>query len=137
MATSQEHGGLWRTRLSISLRPPFFCKSEFSCKDFPDSRVWREDCLDEKSSFLNRLLENRRTVKTLRALVLLCFGLMFAGSLAAGETGPDLLTPAERAWLAEHPEIVLGVGSEWAPAITRDANTLGVPPLFQSLNLAE
>ena len=29
---------------------------------------------------------------------------------SAGETGPDLLIPAERAWLAEHPDIVLGVG---------------------------
>jgi len=36
-------------------------------------------------------------VKNLRALVLLCFGLMLAASLAASETGPDLLTPAERA----------------------------------------
>jgi len=42
-------------------------------------------------------------VKNLRALVPLCFGLMLAGTLAAGEAGPDLLTPAERAWLAAHP----------------------------------
>ncbi len=42
-------------------------------------------------------------MKNLRALLLLCFGLMLAGTLAAGEADPDLLTPAERAWHAEHP----------------------------------
>lgn len=61
-------------------------------------------------------------MKNLHALVLLCVGLMLAGTLAAGETGPDLLTPAERAWLAEHPKIVLGVGEEWAPAVVKEAN---------------
>lgn len=61
-------------------------------------------------------------MKNLRVPLLLCFGLMLAGTLAAGETGHDLLTPAERAWLAEHPEIVLGIGEDWAPAVVRDAN---------------
>lgn len=61
-------------------------------------------------------------VKNLGAFVLLGIGLIFAGTIAAGETGPDLLTPAERAWLAAHPEIVLGVGEEWAPAVIRDAD---------------
>ena len=42
-------------------------------------------------------------MKNLHALLLLCVGLILAGTLAAGEAGPDLLTPAERAWLAEHP----------------------------------
>ena len=42
-------------------------------------------------------------VKNLGALVLLCVGLMLAGTLATGEAGPDVLTPAERAWHAEHP----------------------------------
>jgi CheY-like chemotaxis protein len=44
------------------------------------------------------------------------------GPSGAAEHSPDLLTPAERAWLAEHPEIVLGVGEEWAPAVVKDAN---------------
>ncbi|MDG4594823.1 MAG: transporter substrate-binding domain-containing protein [Candidatus Contendobacter sp.] len=61
-------------------------------------------------------------MKNLRVLALLCIGLIFAGTIAAGETGPELLTPAERAWLAEHPEIVLGVGEEWAPAVVKDAD---------------
>ena len=60
-------------------------------------------------------------MKNLRALVLLCFGLIFAGTIAASEASPDLLTPAERAWLAEHPDIVLGIGEEWAPAVVREA----------------
>lgn len=76
-------------------------------------------------------------MKNLRALLLLCAGLIFAGTIAAGETGPDLLTPAERASLAEHPKIVLGVGEEWVPAVVKDANTLGILPLFQPLDLAE
>jgi hypothetical protein len=76
-------------------------------------------------------------MKNLRVLLLLCLGLIFAGTLAAGEAGPDLLTPAERAWLAAHPDIVLGVGEEWAPSVIKDANTLGILPLFQPLDLAE
>ncbi|MBS1225685.1 MAG: Signal transduction histidine kinaselike protein, partial [Proteobacteria bacterium] len=60
--------------------------------------------------------------KNLHALLLLCFGLMLAGTLAAGEAGPDPLTPAERAWLAQHPDIVLGIGEEWAPAVVKDAD---------------
>jgi len=43
---------------------------------------------------LNYLLENRRTVKNLRALLLLCADLLLAGKIAAGETGRDPLTPA-------------------------------------------
>ena len=58
----------------------------------------------------------------LYAILLLWTGFLFAGPLAAGESGSDLLTPAERAWLAEHPDIVLGVGEEWAPAVVKDAN---------------
>lgn len=61
-------------------------------------------------------------MKTLGTLVLLCIGLLFAGTLAAAETGPDVLTPTEQAWLAEHSEIVLGVGEEWAPAVVKEAN---------------
>lgn len=60
--------------------------------------------------------------KNLGALLLLCFGLAFSGRIAAAEAGPDLLTPAERAWLAQHPEIVLGVGEEWAPSVVKNAN---------------
>ena len=66
------------------------------------------------------MLEIDEQVNNLHAILLLCFGLMFAGSLAAGQTSRDLLTPAERAWLAQHPEIVLGVGEEWAPAVVKD-----------------
>ena len=74
-------------------------------------------------------------MKNLRALVLLCFGLIFAGTLAAGEAGPDLLTPAERAWLAEHPDIVLGIGEEWAPAVVREAGGRFAGFAFDHLDL--
>lgn len=33
----------------------------------------------------------------------LCAGLLWAGQITTGETGFDLLTLAERAWLAAHP----------------------------------
>ena len=56
------------------------------------------------------------------AMLLLCVGWLLTGQLAVSQTSPDLLTPAERAWLAEHPDIVLGVGEEWAPAVVKDAN---------------
>lgn len=42
-------------------------------------------------------------MNNLHVLLLLCAGLIFAGTIAAGEADPDVLTPAERAWLAEHP----------------------------------
>jgi two-component system sensor histidine kinase/response regulator len=45
------------------------------------------------------------------ALSLLTQAIAMSPAVAA----TDLLTPAERAWLAEHPRIVLGVGAEWAP----------------------
>jgi len=79
--------------------------------------------------------KSSRLMKNLRALVLLCFGLIFAGTLAAGEAGPDLLTPAERAWLAEHPDIVLGIGEEWAPAVVREAGGRFAGFAFDHLDL--
>jgi signal transduction histidine kinase len=33
----------------------------------------------------------------------------------------DLLTPAQRAWLASHPRIVLGAGEDWAPSVVVDS----------------
>ncbi len=62
------------------------------------------------------------TMKNFLALFLLCASLLLAGPRVAAATGADPLTPAERAWLAAHPDIVLGVGEEWAPAVVRNAN---------------
>lgn len=57
-----------------------------------------------------------------RWVVLGLSALLFAGAWAG--SGPvranDLLSPAERAWLAAHPRIVLGAGEDWAPYIVRD-----------------
>ncbi len=41
--------------------------------------------------------------------------LFLAQAIVAAGNLPDLLTPAERAWLDAHPRILLGVGDEWAP----------------------
>jgi len=51
------------------------------------------------------------------ARLLFTLGLMLLLSPAGAGGMPDLLTPAERAWLAEHPRITLGVGAEWAPDV--------------------
>ena len=74
-------------------------------------------------------------MKNLCAILLLCAGLLLTGQLAAGETGPDLLTPAERAWLTEHPEIVLGVGEEWVPAVVKDTDGRFAGFAFDHLDL--
>jgi hypothetical protein len=37
----------------------------------------------------------------------------------AGATDPDLLTPAQRAWLEAHPRIVIGGGDDWPPWLIR------------------
>lgn len=51
-------------------------------------------------------------------MTLLAMGLLWlfsAQAVVAADNLPDLLTPAERAWLDAHPRILLGVGAEWAP----------------------
>ena len=47
------------------------------------------------------------------ALSLLTQAIAVSPAVAAA----DLLTPGERAWLAAHPRIVLGVGAEWPPDV--------------------
>lgn len=60
-----------------------------------------------------------------RALCLLLLTILLVGGPAAWPS--DLLTPAERAWLAAHPSIRLGVGAEWAPWVipTQDGGLTG------------
>ena len=62
------------------------------------------------------------------AILLLCAGLLLTGQLAASESGSDLLTPSERAWLAEHPEIRLGSNQNWTPyvKIQNDGTVAGI-----------
>lgn len=62
------------------------------------------------------------------AILLLCAGLLLTGQLAASESGSDLLTPSERAWLAEHPDIVLGSDQNWTPCvkIQNDGTVAGI-----------
>lgn len=80
-----------------------------------------------------RLQQSVRFLQTTRwrngwAILLLCVGWLLTGQLAAGETGSDLLTPAERAWLAAHPDIRLGTDRSWTPyvKIRNDGTIIGV-----------
>lgn len=60
-------------------------------------------------------------VKQVSAILLLCLSAL-SGPAPVAEPSADLLSPAERDWLAEHPDIVLGVGEEWAPWVIRQAD---------------
>ncbi len=53
--------------------------------------------------------------------VLFCLGMSMGRLAQATGPAPDPLTPAERAWLAAHPRIVLGAGEDWAPSVVKDA----------------
>jgi signal transduction histidine kinase/DNA-binding NarL/FixJ family response regulator len=65
------------------------------------------------------VISERRSVVSW-VLASLIFGVIaFTVPGHAADTLPDLLTPAERAWLAAHPEIRLGVGEEWEPWVVR------------------
>lgn len=55
------------------------------------------------------------------ALALLCFAVPAPGPAQPARSAPDLLTPAERAWVAAHPRIVLGAGEDWAPYVLKDS----------------
>jgi len=91
------------------------------------------DVLDLSAS-RKRTPRSAPAVKQVLTLLVLCL-LLPVTSRGAETTSPDLLTPAERAWLAEHPEIVLGVGEEWAPAVVRDANGRFSGFAFDHINL--
>lgn len=63
-------------------------------------------------------LQNRHNLSVFMLLVAaLCLRPEFSAAV-----GADLLTPAERAWLAAHPRIVLGVSDTWAPHVIKDKN---------------
>lgn len=52
------------------------------------------------------------------AAIALALSLLPQASVAGpAVAAADLLTPGERAWLAAHPRIVLGVGAEWPPDV--------------------
>jgi len=56
-------------------------------------------------------------VNRLAAIALALSLLPQAIAVSPAVAAADLLTPAERAWLAAHPRIVLGVGAEWPPDV--------------------
>jgi signal transduction histidine kinase len=65
-----------------------------------------------------RVKRNATAAALLRTFTLAI--LLLASGGTAADAQPDLLTPAERAWLAAHPRIVLGVSEDWAPAVAKD-----------------
>ncbi len=62
-----------------------------------------------------------------RVLALRLLGLIIVLAASPAAWPSDLLIPAERAWLAAHPQIRLGVGAEWAPWVipTPDGGVTG------------
>ena len=71
----------------------------------------------------------------LRAIVVFWFGLLVAAGASAADATPDLLTPAERSWLAARPPIVLGAADDWAVLATKDARGGLAGPLVEYLDL--
>jgi signal transduction histidine kinase len=60
-------------------------------------------------------------MRSLLVLALFCVGLFIGFGAKAAESTPDLLSPAQRAWLALHPRTVLGAGEDWAPWVIKDS----------------
>ncbi len=86
------------------------------CQEKPDKL---QTSLMSKWPFPSSLI---RTVKPLSTLVLL---LLLAGircGWAGDDHQPVRLTPAEQAWLAQHPDIVLGAGEAWQPWVIKRGN---------------
>jgi two-component system sensor histidine kinase EvgS len=60
-------------------------------------------------------------LRSVLALAFFCAGLLAASGAKAVATGPDLLTPSQRTWLAAHPRVVLGAGEDWAPWVIKES----------------
>lgn len=69
------------------------------------------------------------------AITLLVVGLVLPVSPRAADAPPDLLTPAERAWLAAHPRVVLGAADDWGVFAGRDASGTLSGPLVEYIEL--
>jgi len=73
--------------------------------------------------------------RLLRAIVVLCLGVLFEAGSATADKAPDLLTPAERAWLAGRPRIVLGAANDWGVFANKDARGGLSGPLIEYFDL--
>ena len=67
---------------------------------------------------INTSQRSQRKVKP-TLLIIQFLLIVLAAPGFAGDVQPDLLTPAERVWLVQHPDIVLGVGEEWVPWVVK------------------
>ena len=83
-----------------------------SCKVFPDKTFkFRQNWHKHKPAIAPKV---KPTLLVIPFLLI-----VLAAPGFAGDAQPDVLTPAERVWLARHPDIVLGVGEEWVPWVVK------------------
>lgn len=82
-----------------------------------------------------RIHHGSTLARWLRSFVVLCLGLALAAGSSAADKAPDLLTPAERAWLAERPRIVLGAADDWGVVAKKDVRGRLSGPLVDYLDL--
>ncbi|HRD88563.1 MAG TPA: transporter substrate-binding domain-containing protein [Accumulibacter sp.] len=71
----------------------------------------------------------------LRAFVVFCLGLVVPAGSSAADTAPDLLTPAERAYLAARPRVVLGAADDWGVFANKGARGGLSGPLIEYFDL--
>lgn len=69
------------------------------------------------------------------AIAWLGLALLVAGCSPAAAVTSDPLTPAERAWLARHPPVVLGAADDWGVAANRGAPGRLSGPMVEYLDL--
>lgn len=68
--------------------------------------------------------------------MVLCLQLLVAAGSSAADTAPDLLTPAEQAWLAARPRgVVLGAADDWGVFANKDARGGLSGPLIDYFDL--
>lgn len=70
-----------------------------------------------------------------RAIATLCLGLVVAAGSSAADPTRDLLTPAERAWMAARPPVVLGAADDWGVGAKKEARGNPSGPLVDYLDL--
>ena len=71
----------------------------------------------------------------LSVIAVLFLGLIVAAGSSAADAPPELLTPAERAWLAARPRVVLGAADDWGVVANKDAPGGLSGPLIEYFDL--
>ena len=71
----------------------------------------------------------------LSVIAVLFLGLIVAAGSSAADAPPELLTPAERAWLAARPRVVLGAAEDWGVFANNDVRGGLSGPLIDYFDL--